>query len=173
MDIAAHIWVLRAVELLRDVGTKPGKTHVHKALFLVQASGRAVPFAFRLYKYGPYSFDIEAAIVSMRTYGALSARPVADFGVELDLGPQAGFVRSGGKLSDQEEKALARACRFVNGKNVQELERLATAVWIRAQENLNSPIEAAKRLVALKPHVPEALALAAHEEAGLFLTASV
>jgi hypothetical protein len=154
MDTSTHIWILEVIEQLRALGMKPGKTHVHKAMYLIAAaSGADVPFKFCLYKYGPYSFDMEAALVSMLSYGALQTRPVADFGSELSPGPQAHFVHSRGSLPAEHQATIKRVCEFVNGKNIMDLEKLATAAWVRVQEGLVSSSDVARRMHKLKPHV--------------------
>ena len=56
-------------------------------------------------------------------------------------------------MSSEERAAITRVCRFICHKNVAELERLATAAWIRKREGVEDTDEVALRLNELKPHI--------------------
>lgn len=155
MEFEKHAFVLALIRSLRNEGSWTGKTHVNKALSLLRDSGLAsVPFDFVLYKHGPYSFGVEAELEEMQSYGAVAIEPNAKgYGVTLYPGDRASFVEERYPLSQGDRDGIDEVCRFVAARNVTELERLATASWIRTQEGLTSPREVAKRLHALKPHI--------------------
>lgn len=155
MNFKKHAFILAVIESLRRQGSWTGKTHVQKALSLLRDSGKAqVPFDFVLYKHGPYSFDVEAELEQMQSYGAVAVDPnPAGYGVRLEPAEMAEFVRGEEPLSEAEKKAIVDVCRFVGTRTAAELERLATASWIRRQERVSQPAEVAKRLHALKPHI--------------------
>jgi hypothetical protein len=154
MDFRRHAYVLAIADCLHAHGSWTGKTHVQKALSLLRDRQEVdVPFDFVLYRHGPYSFEVESAIEEMRSYGAIEIEPVPGYGVVLKRGPMAGYVMDKGQLSQNEIEAINQVCAYVDGRNVLELERLATASWIRVRENVRSAPEVVKRLISLKPHI--------------------
>lgn len=148
--------VLAVIRGLRAHGSWTGKTHVQKSLFLMKMTSQIdIPFAYVLYKHGPYSFELESELEQMRSYAAVKAEPDPDgYGVVLMPGPGAAFVEQGARLNEVEQAQVEQICRFVGKRNVSELERLATAAWIRVNESLDESRAVASRLNQLKPHVP-------------------
>jgi hypothetical protein len=152
--------ILNVIRRLRAHGSWTGKTHVQKSVFLLKAASEIdVPFAFVLYKHGPYSFEVEAELEQMLSYAAITSEPDPNgFGVVLKPGPGVNFVDCGAPLGKDEEAQVERICQFVGKRNISDLERLATAAWIREQEGIRDTHTVACRLNQLKPHVsvPEA-----------------
>src|SRR6476659_7928327 len=120
MHFKKHAFILAVIDALRRHGSWTGKTHVQKALSLLRDSGLVpVPFQFVLYKHGPYSFDIEAELEQMQSYGAVAVEPNAGgYGVVLRPDEMAGFVRDRASLSGDEAQAIEDVCRFVGTRNV-------------------------------------------------------
>jgi hypothetical protein len=155
MQFKKHAILLAVIECLRRHGSWTGKTHVQKALSLLRDSGRIpVPFQFVLYKHGPYSFEVEAELEQLQSYGGIAVEPNEHgYGVVLCAGAMADFVRAMEPLAPNELRAIEDVCEFVGVRNVVELERLATASWIRCQEGKTERADVAERLHALKPHI--------------------
>lgn len=165
MEFRKHLFILRTIEQLQKSGSWTGKTHVQKSLYLVQALTRvAVPFEFVLYMHGPYSFDVEEELAQMKSYTAIEIAPVPAYGVIIRPGNMAPYVKDKANLTAEEESAIERVCRFVGNKRVAELEKTATAAWIRTKEHRISPVDVANRLNELKPHIPVASAKIAYEQ---------
>jgi hypothetical protein len=154
MDFHCHALVLAMIETLRAQQSRTGKTPIIKGLYLAKAAGLDVPFELFLYKHGPYSTDIEDNLDQMKSYGAIDVEPAFDgYGVKLSPGENAGFVKKQAALSAEEMATLEKVCRFIRHKNVSQLERLATAAWIRKEEGIEDPDLVARRLNELKPHI--------------------
>lgn len=165
MDFKKHSFILAVIEGLKGKGSWTGKTHVQKTLFLLHSAlCRPLPFDFILYKHGPYSFDVEEEMERMRSYKAVDQTPVPDYGVILKPGEMAEFLQDIAPLDHDETTAIDKVCDFVGTKDVKDLERLATAAWIRSEEGLKNHDEIATRLHFLKPHISEAAAKSASEE---------
>lgn len=166
MQYKKHAILLAVIECLLRHGSWTGKTHVQKALSLLRDSGRMpVPFEFVLYKHGPYSFEIEAELEELRSYGGITVEPNEQgYGVVLQPGTMASFVHAMAALSPNELQAIESVCEFIGNRNVAELERLATASWIRHQEGKSERADVAERLHALKPHIAVADAERADSE---------
>ncbi len=154
MQFDKHALILAVVEGLKQQGSWTGKTHVQKALFLLDASGALqIPFQFVLYKHGPYSFDAEAELEQMKSYAALDSKTVEGYGVVLSPGANASYVKRLHPLPGADQEAVDFVCRSVGRKTVAELEPLATAAWIRTREAVVEPDAVVERLRQLKPHV--------------------
>lgn len=171
MEFRSQAIILSIVERLLSHGSWTGKTHVQKALSLLSESGRLnVPFEFVLYKHGPYSFDVESELEQMRSFGAVEVERNDDgYGVVLRPSARADYVKQSFQLSPDEESEIERICEFVGSRNVTELERLATAAWIRTREGISSSEDVAERLHQLKPHVSIEAAKRADLEIAEFL----
>lgn len=154
MDFHSHALIVAMIETLRSQGSRTGTTPIIKGLFLAKASGLASPFAHFLYKHGPYSTDIEDNLDQLKSYSAIEVEPAFDgYGVKFSPGVNASFVKRQASLSADEQATIDKVCRFIRQKNVGQLERLATAAWIRTEEGISDPDEVALRLNELKPHV--------------------
>jgi len=166
MQFDGHAFILTVIESLLKHGSVAGKTHIQKALSLLSDSKCVqVPFSFVLYKHGPYSFDVEEALEQMQSYGAISVEPsMSGYGVALRPSNMASFVRTTAPLSEQQRNAIEKVCVFVGPRNVKDLERLATALWIRSHLGIQDRERVAKQLHSLKPHIPISTAEQADEE---------
>jgi uncharacterized protein YwgA len=166
MEVQKHRMLLAVIEQLQKCGSWTGKTHVQKTLFLLKAVETTnVPFNFVLYKHGPYSFEVEAELEEMRSYAAISSLPMADgYGVVLIPAENADWLKRQADLSLEQSQGISKVCEFVGSKNVTQLERLATAAWIRKQEKVQDSQAVATRLHELKPHISVEDALKADAE---------
>lgn len=165
MEMTKHRLLLAVIERLISYGSWTGKTHVQKTAFLLDTAKKLeMPFNFVLYKHGPYSFDIENELQEMRSYGAIDSVSVPGYGVTLKPSQNAEWLKTQEMLTEEQEQQIKRMCEFVRARNVTELERLATAAWIRTREHLTDPESIAMRLHELKPHVSVADALEADNE---------
>ncbi len=171
MEFRKHTVILSVIEGLRSRRSRTGKTHVQKALALLAIASKVnIPFEFVLYKHGPYSFDLEGELEQMLSYSAVDVQPNVDgYGVTIRPGNMGPFVKQQASLSPEEEDAIDHVCDLVASKTVTQLERVATAAWIRQREGITAPQEVAKRLHELKPHVSVTEAKAADREFCQFL----
>jgi hypothetical protein len=170
MDLAKQALVLKMIETLQRHGSRTGKAHIIKGLFLAQAAGLDLPFGFFLYKHGPYSGDIEETIEEMKTYGAAEVEPAFDgYGVILSRGENASYPEEHAPVSQESLEAIENVCEFLRHRNAKQLERLATAAWIRTRDEITDPEQVARRLHHLKPHVSLADARQADAEVQAFL----
>jgi uncharacterized protein YwgA len=174
MDLAKQALVLKMIETLQRHGSRTGKAHIIKGLFLAQAAGLVeLPFDFFLYKHGPYSTDIEETIEEMKTYGAAEVEPAFDgYGVILSPGENASYAEERAPVSQRATEAIEAVCAFLRHRNAKELERMATATWIRTRDGITDSEEVAKHLHDLKPHVSLSEARAADAEVQGFLCRS-
>ena len=131
--------VTKLAELLRHYGSWCGETHIQKAMYLLQEL-LEVPtgFDFILYKHGPYSFDLGDELTSLRADGLLAPEPqTVPYGPRFAATPVAGclhasFPKTLAKYAD----SIEFVAKALGGKRVDELERVATALYVTKQTNL-------------------------------------
>ena len=124
--------------------------------FLQYMLGVRMNFDFRLYKHGPFSFDLRDAISQMRADGILEVRQQPyPYGPSLVVPP--GQERALARRFSHTLKRHAGPLDFVaselGGKQVSELERLATALYVSIDDVQMPPNQRAQKLTQLKPHV--------------------
>lgn len=130
-----------------------------------------VPFEseFVLYKHGPFSFDLSKSIVHMRGRGLLLTEVNPGYGPSFSIKETLwrALDRTASNIFAQYEASISQICEILAPKNVAELERLATAVYVSEILPNSSKEEKARELVRLKPHILPDLAKRAFEEASL------
>ena len=163
-DIRLKAVVASLVENMEDRDGWCGETHIQKtAFFLKRLMGVPLDYDFVIYKHGPYSFDLHADLMAMKANRFLKTESRLPY-----YGPS--FRQ--GELSDvlidrfprtlrQLERQIAFVAEELSGKNVRELERLGTALFITSREPGASVEKRAMLLNGRKPHIPPDVAKAA------------
>ncbi len=148
------------VDALQSRGSWTGETHLQKSMYFLQELLRVpTSFDFVLYKHGPYSFDFNEVLSSMRSNGFLDWQPREPYGPSIIPGPLSDRLR---RLSAKNTQTFEKQFNFVADKlakkDVRELERIATALLV-SQESSAGIRERALRIHELKSHVsmPEAI----------------
>ena len=155
------------VRRMRRHGSWCGETHVQKSIYVAQQlAGVPLGFEFILYKHGPFSFDLRDELTSLRADGLLQLEPQA-----FPYGPKFKITDGARKLQQKFPKTIKRhtdALEFVAeklaGKQIDELERLATALFAKANFTDKDDHKRAAWINEKKPHVSIDEALAALEE---------
>lgn len=152
-------WALSAIEELNAQGSWTGRVHIHKLLYLAQElrlHGQ-VPFVFDLYRFGPYSFDLDEHLRELASGGLVQtslvsegygpkhevAKVVRDPGLKLDL-----------LLSEPLSVELKRVASAVKDRPSSELELIATCLWVERKESLTDRDAVISRVRQIKPKYP-------------------
>ena len=163
--------VLSLLKELGQVRSRCGETHIQKAIYFLQEL-MSVPlgFAFILYKYGPYSFDLNDEIASLRADGLIRLEPYDQYGACI----VPGF--SGKRLQERFPKTLDKygkkvqfVARELGPRKVADLERLSTALYVTRECRDSDHNRRAERISELKPHVRRQEALKAINEVEQFI----
>lgn len=152
---------------LYESGSWSGETHIQKAAYLThELTHIPFDFDFILYKHGPFSFQLRDELGSMRADRLLERQPqpapygprivVTDRGRELETRLARTMERYGPRLDWVVEQ--------IGPRNVLELERLATALWVTRQHPHADEDWRATELTQIKPHVNRDAALTAVRE---------
>jgi hypothetical protein len=145
--------LLRLNEELRKSGSWAGETHMQKAAFFLQEL-LAVPlgFDFVLYKHGPFSFDLRDELTFMRAQGFFQLEPQYPYGPTLVAGAKGELLtRVFGRSADPYAVGIRFVSQKLGAKTVAELERTATALYIKSREPRVTDVVG--RLTSLKPHI--------------------
>jgi hypothetical protein len=157
----------RLLAELRNRGSWGGETHVQKAAyFLQELLGVPMGFKFTLYRHGPFSFDLRGELSALRADEIIKLEPQQPpYGPKLGTTERAHYVQSlFTETIAQYERQIDFICERLGAKDVSELERLSTALWVINQDLGPSRAEQARELTQIKPHIHEGLALDALEQ---------
>ena len=160
--------LISLVKAMKENGSWCGETSIQKVTyFLQELTYVPLDLKFILYKYGTYSFDLTDELTALRADSILSLHV---------LNPQYGPSFAPGELSelilsnfpttvDKFDERVKFIASKLGNKGVAELERLATALFVRKKyEVLTSQGNRAAKIMELKPHVTEEDAEKAVEE---------
>lgn len=156
------------MEQLRDAGSWCGETHVQKAVYFLQEAFE-VPLGYEyiFYKYGPYSFDLTEDLTALRAdYLVEWDHRSPGYGPSLIPTPWSDQLRQRyPKTLEKYRPAIQSVAQALGRKDVKELEKLATALYVTRQAGVPSDVDSrARRLCELKPHVSLEEAQAAVDE---------
>jgi uncharacterized protein YwgA len=140
---------------LRKKGSWCGETHLQKATYFLQELQKVpVGYEFILYKHGPFSFELRDDLTAMRADGLFDLVPQWPYGPTLTPTQKSKRLRQEySKTLQKYGKRLNFVCDQLGKQNVSDLEKLATALYIRLEASAKSETQRARYLHSLKPHV--------------------
>ncbi len=148
-------------------GSWCGETHLQKGTFLLQSLfNMDSDYDFILYKHGPFSFEVRDTLTEMEADGLveLVARYPGYGPSYLPTEDVSDFLHRFPKTVAKVEQPASFVAQQLGKKGVAELERLATALFIRLDDADPSVDERAAELVRLKPHIDLADAISSTRE---------
>lgn len=164
---ADYALLVEIIEELSRYGSWCGETHIQKTAYAAkQVLDVPLEASFILYKHGPYSFDVNAMLASMRADSMISLVPRGKYGPSYSLEPASRSVRTRfQKTVEANAGKIHRIAAEFAKKNVADLERIATAIYVTARSPGTSVAARADELNRLKPHIHLNSALVAVHEA--------
>lgn len=159
--------VIALIDKLRKEGSWCGETHVQKTCYVMQELlGVPSDFDFILYKHGPFSFGLQDEIGQLRVDELLTVVPT-----DFPYGSSLKATEDGGALIEEHKKLLSEhmneidfVARKLGSKRVNELERVATALFVTKELGTNEVRARAERIRHHKPHISIEKAIEAVEE---------
>ena len=158
-DLICHL-----VDAMGEAGSWVGETQIQKsAMFLQELLNVPLGYQFVLYKHGPFSFDLRSELAEMRAGLRLGVEPHLGYGPSFTLAKW-------GRVAMERPTEYLDEIKFVAERISTEasrpVERISTAFYMTEKYPEQSNNEIAKEINRLKPHISEAQALLAIEEAG-------
>jgi hypothetical protein len=154
------------IRKMQDTGSWTGETHIQKlTYFLEEFFNIDLNYDFILYKHGPFSFDLRDELGALRADDFIVMEPRRPFGASFKPSKRADLLEN--KYNDliREYKGeLNFVVDRLANKSVKELEKVATALYVRNTEGITDNFKIAKKIVELKPHVSLEDAESAAEE---------
>jgi len=131
MSASRSAWGLAATEALSETEGWRARIHIHKLLYLAGALlNIAHPFDFELYRFGPYSFDLDATIRDLELCGLLEKKqPLPGYGPSYSAADDWREAVDG-EIPHESQTALGKIARVIGPKKGGELELLATCCWV-------------------------------------------
>lgn len=147
--------VLDFIRRLKEAGSWCGETHIQKSTYFLQEFAEIpLGFNFIFYKHGPFSFDLNDQLTALRGNGLVELRSHEPYGPHLHTSASADeYLGLFPKTIARYESARDFVVDKLAGKNVAELERLSTALYVRLEMPNEADRTRAKRIHQLKPHV--------------------
>ncbi|HEU4760555.1 MAG TPA: hypothetical protein VFT91_11330 [Dehalococcoidia bacterium] len=153
MDEVARLRLLAAiVDMLNKAGSWTGRTHIQKFIYFAQELlGLPTGYEFVLYQRGPYCFELDADIRTLRSIGAVDISPAPPYGpsyVPTELGKSILRLSPVGEEMTHSLTALSKS--LGRPKQARDLELLATTLFAMNEGNeLDEDI--IQRVLSLKP----------------------
>lgn len=148
--------ILSLIEKLKCTGSWCGETHIQKATyFLQELLGVKLELDFILYKHGPYSFDLRDELNSMQTDMLLQSISQYPYGPRLFPGDTSDQLKeSYSCVINQYARDIDFIAEKLSCKNVSELEKLATALYVTNNRKTDGSIQQRAEVInEIKPHV--------------------
>jgi uncharacterized protein YwgA len=153
-DIQKSAVIAALIKAYRDQGLFCGETHVQKSVYFMQEL-LGVPFDFEylLYKYGPFSFELQSHLASMRADNMISVQPLG-LGATFEVAEQMRFLEQRlPRTIATYESAVKFVVSNLGRLRVKQLEPLATALFFTKESPDASATARAVSIREVKPHV--------------------
>ena len=116
----------------------------------------AVPtgYDFVLYKHGPYSFDLHDSLATLFSSCLLEHQVQPAYGprIRLTASGKAFLEKYSGQLAPA-QAAIQTVAQWFGKKGVSDLEKLATALWLRKETPGADDADLAQEMHRIKPHI--------------------
>ena len=142
-----------------------GETLIQKSVFFLEKLFD-VPLSakFRLYYYGPFSFDLREQLQGMQADDFVKVRP-HERGATYIAGERYAILRRQfPKTIASHDRAIEFAALELAKLGVKDLEPLATALYLTSDDQNASIQDRARKLHSVKPHVETPTAIQSVEQ---------
>ena len=149
--------IVEMLDKMIKKGSWAGETHLQKCLFLLQnMSNVPIGYEFRLYKYGPFSFDLRDDLVQLQAEGVLNLSPrSSSYGSSLE--PSRPSLLLLHKHFPNTLKKYQHEICFVADQfgdmNARDLERYATVYHFFLKDSNSSNEEIGEMVNGVKPYI--------------------
>lgn len=144
------------VQMLNEAESWTGRMHIHKLLYFAQQLlGLDSEYEFVLYQRGPYSFDLDADIRSLRSIGAVEIAPMPPYGPSYRATPLGEVLGKRAPVTEEMVAKLQALAKELGPRQARDLELLATTLYVLNNERPKSGKATVERVLSLKPQFSE------------------
>ena len=165
-DVVKRALLAYLIELMNATKSWCGETQVQKSVFFLQALfDPPLDYDYVIYKHGPYSFDLHDELTAMRASTLVGLEPNPPYGPRFKPGPLAQSVEARfSRMRSRYKEQVSFVAQRIATLNVADLERIATAFFLRREYVDRDDDRLANWITELKPHISREAALAGLEE---------
>lgn len=149
------IFILKMLGELDEAGSWCGETHIQKCLYLLHSlEDVAFEYEYVMYKHGPYSFELHDELSRLEAAFLIERISTPPYGSRLkdtDLGKR--FMTKGLSKNSADTGAIKRIAEEFGPCSVAELERYATAAFVRQANPEFCDDQVTQEITKIKPHV--------------------
>ncbi len=167
-DVVRRVLLAYLIERMNANESWCGETHVQKSVFFLQALfATPLDYDYVIYKHGPYSFDLHDELTAMRANTLVELEPNPPYGPRFKPGSLAqGVAAKFSRTRSRYEEQVNFIAQRIAKRDVAELERIATAFFLRREYPDVDDDGLANWITKLKPHISREAALAGIKEGG-------
>jgi len=153
-DLREAAVLARVIDHVRQKHRFCGETLLQKsAYFLKEMFGAPISAPFRIYYYGPFSFDLRDRLNSMEAFDVVRTEP-HEWGVSYKVGDRYPMLeRQFRKTLVQCDPAVTWVVNELAPLSVKQLEPLATALFLTRDQPKATEDALAEELHKIKPHI--------------------
>ena len=139
------------VRKLNQADSWTGRMHIQKFVYFArELLGLPLNYEFILYQRGPYSFDLDTDIQSLRSIGAVEIRPRPPYGPSYSSTGLGEVISRLSTVDGETDDRLTALAKELGPKQAKDLELLATTLYVLRKEHRSEP-DVVKRVLSLKP----------------------
>jgi hypothetical protein len=140
------------VQMLDEAGSWTGRMHIQKLVYFGQELlGVQSGYEFVLYQRGPYSFDLDGDIRSLRSIAAVDIKPSPPYGPSYFRTSLGGAISKLSPVQEDLKGKLEALAGELGPKTASELELLATTHYVLHEGRCKTDKDIVDRVVSLKP----------------------
>ena len=165
-DVVKRALLAYLIERMNATKSWCGETQVQKSVFFLQALfDPPLDYDYVIYKHGPYSFDLHDELTAMRASTLVGLEPNPPYGPRFKPGPLAQSVASRfPRTRNRYEEQVNFIAQRIAARDVADLERIATAFFLRRRNADMDDDQLANWIMELKPHISREAALGGIKE---------
>ena len=156
-ELTRKSFILQLIEKMRDAGSWTGETHIQKTVYFLQSLFNiSLQYNYIFYKHGPFSFDLRDELTELRAEKFLKLKSKQPYGASFFPGDYVETLKEKyGRKVQNYDREIKFVADNISNKNVSELEKLSTALYVYKEKNIHKSEDMVEKIVKLKPHISE------------------
>ena len=146
--------LVRLIERLNNKGRGCNEVYIQRAVYVIQSLCRVnLDFSFVLYKYGPFSFDLQDELTICRADGLLSIETHAVVGATFAATELGRRLMGRFSVTNDFTVKFEELVTWVSECSITQLDKLSTAIYVIREMKTGSQKDKARRLLQVNPQI--------------------